>query len=239
MRPKMILVATVLGGLLAASPAAQAHVLGYTFTEIYPPGAAPGTIVGSFSYGLNNLGQVVGGYQDSLGSLHGYIYTGGKYVTFDEPGAAGQTSLNGINDFGQIVGTGHSGAVGQGPANTFLYNHGKFTNIANSDDFSPLGLNDRGQILGFSPVSATGNYAVYTAGVFTPLPTVSGAAFIEYNGFNNIAQFVGVYLEGSSAASFVETKGVLHCHQRSRRRPGRLYNRLRHQRLGTDRRELL
>ena len=88
MRPKMILVATVLGGLLAASPAAQAHVLGYTFTEIYPPGAAPGTIVGSFSYGLNNLGQVVGGYQDSLGSLHGYIYTGGKYVTFDEPGAA-------------------------------------------------------------------------------------------------------------------------------------------------------
>jgi hypothetical protein len=200
MRAKMILAATALGGLLAASPAAQAHVLGYTFTEIYAPGAAPGTFVGTLNYGLNDFGQVVGGYQDNAGNFHGYTYTGGKYVTFDEPGAAGQTLLSGINDFGQIVGVGN--------AETFLYNRSKFTNIANSNDFSPLGINDRGQILGFSPVSTTGNYAVYTAGVFTPLPTVQGAAFTTYNGFNNLGQFVGVYIEGSSSPAFVETKGV-------------------------------
>jgi uncharacterized membrane protein len=200
MRPKTILIAAALGGLLAASTGARAHILGYTFTAIYPPGAAAGTLVGNFNYGLNNLGQVVGGYQDSANNVHGYIYAEGKYVTFDAPEAVGQTTLNGINDLGQIVG------VGDGE--TFLYNHGKFSNIANSNDFSPVGINDRSQILGFSPISTTGNFAVYTAGAITPLPTVPGAAFTTYSGFNNLGQFVGNYFEASSAPAFVETKGV-------------------------------
>ncbi|MBV8441001.1 MAG: hypothetical protein JO312_10670, partial [Hyphomicrobiales bacterium] len=128
MRSTMILATAALGGLLAVSPDARADGVGYTFSEIYPPGAAPGTLVGYSNYGLNNIGQVVGGYQDNAGNVHGYIYSGGKYVTFDAPGSIAGTSLNGINDFGQTVGTAAFGSTGQGE--TFLYSQGKLTKIA-------------------------------------------------------------------------------------------------------------
>jgi uncharacterized membrane protein len=199
MRQTMVLATAALGGLLAASPATQAGVV-YTFAEISPPGQA---FSSSVNYGLNNLGQVVGAYETSA-AVHGYIYTGGKYVTFDAPGAS-DTFLNGINDFGQIVGTEVFGAPGQGTSEVFLDNHGKFTNIANSNDFVAIGINDRGQILGFNPNTGAG--IVETHGVLTPLPNVTGAAFTSYNGFNNLGQFVGIYFEGGQFA-FVETKGV-------------------------------
>jgi hypothetical protein len=192
-----ILAATAaLGGLFAASSTSEAQAFGYTFTEIYPPGTAPGTLVGDFNYGLNNFGQVVGGYEDNADNVHGYIYTGGKYVTFDAP--SGDTALNGINDLGQIV--------GEARGETFIYSQGKFTSIASSQDFYPLGINDKGQILGEN--FDTGAPAVYAHDVFTPLPTVTGALFTEYNGFNNIGQFVGVYCNIAGCSGFIETKGA-------------------------------
>jgi len=34
--------------------------------------------------GINDSGQIVGRYQDP-GGLHGFLYSGGNYVTLDDP----------------------------------------------------------------------------------------------------------------------------------------------------------
>src|SRR5262245_7763447 len=65
-----------------------------TFTTIDPPGSY-------YTYGINNLGQVVGYYQGSVN--HGFLLSGGVYTTIDPPGSV-LTEAHGINDSGQIVG---------------------------------------------------------------------------------------------------------------------------------------
>jgi uncharacterized membrane protein len=119
-----ILTATAaLSGLLAASLPAQAHLVSYSYTMIDVPGSIAET---TNANGINNLGQVVGDYQDSVGS-HGYIYSHGKYATFNVPGAI-DTLPTGINDKGQIVGNYYDGSKLQG----FLETRGAFTNIEGS-----------------------------------------------------------------------------------------------------------
>jgi probable HAF family extracellular repeat protein len=54
------------------------------------------------AFGINNAGQIVGGYQDSTGT-HGFVYSGGVYTTLNDP-LGTQTQAWGINDRGQIVG---------------------------------------------------------------------------------------------------------------------------------------
>ena len=104
MRKEMTIVAAAaIGGLLAASSTSQAKTVGYTFTDIDVPGSTPGS-TGLNGLGMNNLGQVVGTYNDSSGD-HNFLYTNGKYVTV--PGAPGafETHIFGINDWGQMLGT--------------------------------------------------------------------------------------------------------------------------------------
>lgn len=62
----------------------------------------PGATV-TEALGLNNMGQVVGFYNDAAGSPHGFIYSGGVFTALNDPGAT-QTTVNGINNFGQVVG---------------------------------------------------------------------------------------------------------------------------------------
>jgi len=64
----------------------------------------PGATV-TEALGLNNLGQVVGFYNDAMGNPHGFIFSGGVFTSIDDTAApATQTTINGINNFGQIVG---------------------------------------------------------------------------------------------------------------------------------------
>lgn len=64
----------------------------------------PGATV-TEALGLNNLGQVVGFYNDAAGNPHGFIYSGGSFTSIDDTAApATQTTINGINNLGQIVG---------------------------------------------------------------------------------------------------------------------------------------
>jgi uncharacterized membrane protein len=53
--------------------------------------------------GVNNLGQVVGGYLDAQGRPPGYRWDKGRFTTIDVPGAIG-TMLGDLNDRGEIVG---------------------------------------------------------------------------------------------------------------------------------------
>ena len=88
-------------------------------------------------FGLNDLGQVVGEFQDPDG-LHAFRWDRGRFTTLDFPGAVATSAL-GINNRGQIVGiyfddlTARPGTVPGAPRTT------------------ATGINDRGAI--------TGNYA--------------------------------------------------------------------------------
>jgi hypothetical protein len=94
MRKEMTILfaAAALGGILDASWASKAHALGYTFTDIEVPGSQPGT-TGFFGLSLNNRGQVVGSYVDSAGNENGFLYSGGKYLTLNAPGAIDTSSM--------------------------------------------------------------------------------------------------------------------------------------------------
>jgi hypothetical protein len=62
-------------------------------------------------FGCNNNGGIVGQVTDSAGELHGFVYREGWFHAFDAPGSSQVpqfgvqgTLINGINDFGDIVG---------------------------------------------------------------------------------------------------------------------------------------
>src|SRR5205823_14439873 len=87
---------------------------------------------GTFAYGINNSGQIVGSYANNIGSgIHGFVYSGGSYITLDDPWAethnAGLgTVASGINDAGQIAGFYYDfGAHPHG----FLYSGGVYTTL--------------------------------------------------------------------------------------------------------------
>src|ERR1700757_4250991 len=75
----------------------------FTYTTLDDPLGINGT----FATGVNASGQVVGSYNDSGGSAHGFLYSGGTYTTFNDPdaGNGGDTIPDGINNLGQVVGT--------------------------------------------------------------------------------------------------------------------------------------
>src|SRR6516162_8409298 len=74
----------------------------YSFTTIDGP-------VGydTSAYGINNSGQIVGGFTASDALIHGFLYTGGSFTFIDDPrDRAIYNEANGINNSGQIVGVG-------------------------------------------------------------------------------------------------------------------------------------
>jgi probable HAF family extracellular repeat protein len=73
---------------------------GATFTTLDDPAA----FFGTFASGINDRGQIVGSYFDSVDDQHGFLYSGGFYTTIDDPLATNGTIVQGINDAGQIVG---------------------------------------------------------------------------------------------------------------------------------------
>jgi hypothetical protein len=202
MRRTTILAATAaLGGLLICSPAAQAGIR-YTFADIDVPGSQLGT-TGEFGLALNNLGQVAGSYTDNAGNSDGFLYTNGKYVTIDAPGAI-NTFVYGLNDWGQILGV---SSFSNGNSYVFLDTHGTFTNIANANDFYPYNnaLNDRDQVLG--QLSGGNGGVLNPNGVITAID-LSGAPGQAYaSGFNNFDQFTGTISDSVGEHAFIGRKG--------------------------------
>jgi probable HAF family extracellular repeat protein len=125
-----------------------------------------------------------------------------SFTTFDPPGSA-RTTLNGINDSGQIVG--YYNNPGPGNANGFLYSNGSFTTIdvpgANYTD--AWGISNSGQIVGQFG-DATGFHGfLYSNGSFTTIdfPGVGGSAAV---GINDSGQIVGF---NNATGSFLYTAG--------------------------------
>ena len=106
-------------------------------TEIHPAGA-----VGSWGVGINNLGQVVGGYRSESARTHAFLWDNGTFTDLGSPGGFG-SSARSINDRSQIVGAYPilgGGSVG------FLWEDGVMTDLP----LIPNDINFHGEIVGGS-----------------------------------------------------------------------------------------
>jgi len=156
---------------------------------------------GTFAQDVNDLGQIVGNYQDAGGNNHGFLYSGGVFTSIDDPLAGAGPSGNGsfaqgINDAGEIVGY-YWDAVG---THGFLYSGGVFTTL---DD--PLvvysgfggtfanGINNSDEIVGRFDSDATYSFIATqdSAGVSTSVVTltkgdVDGIASYDTTGWTQL-----------------------------------------------------
>src|SRR2546430_12549872 len=73
----------------------------YTYTTLDDPLAT--TTLGTEAFGINDSGQIVGRYYSN--GFHGFFYTGGTYITLDDPLAGSSNTMAfGINGARHIVG---------------------------------------------------------------------------------------------------------------------------------------
>jgi probable HAF family extracellular repeat protein len=167
------------------------------FTRIDFPGARV-----TVAAGVNNRGQVVGGYLDAQGTPHGYRWDKGRFTTIDVPGSSG-TMVGDLNDRGEIVGVysdDPNDPTGTTEAHGFLLSRGDFTTFdAPGVAFTqPSKINNRGQIVGstLSDAALADFHGFLLAkgpsGPFTPID-FPGAPRTVAVGINDRAQIVGAY----------------------------------------------
>jgi probable HAF family extracellular repeat protein len=167
------------------------------FITLDPPGA----IGGSFAFGINDYGQVVGHYYSDSQSLksHGFLYDQGVFTTIDVPGAFG-TFVYGINNHGQIVG--HYSTIYEGD-HGFVYDAGTFTTIdvLGTNATGPRGINNHGQVSGFYISGGRPYGFLYDQGVFTTID-VPGFSFTVGFGINDYRQIAGYYYDSSDRVQY-------------------------------------
>jgi probable HAF family extracellular repeat protein len=168
-----------------------------TYTSIDDPKAA--TPYGTAAWGINRIGEIVGGYWDGTKS-HGFTLSNGTYDDIDVPGST-YTAAIGINTAGSIVGW-YGGTDGN--VHGFLYD-GSFTTIdypgypANYVE----GINDKGQLVGGYGDGVLAHYVyqhgfLYQNGQFTSINVPFGPAAVTQPGvINNKGAIVGLYVDGS------------------------------------------
>jgi probable HAF family extracellular repeat protein len=143
--------------------------------------------------GINNSGRIVGDYVDANGVGHGFIREpDGNFTTIDIPGAT-STGISDINDHGQMTGL---YVDADGKSHGFLWDNGVVTNIdAPGATLAtlPLGINNRGDIVGGYFDDARRHGFVFSDGKFTT--TTASGAFVETFPFDidDRGQIVGFY----------------------------------------------
>ena len=151
----------------------------------------------SFARGINNVGDIVGGYFDNDGNEHGFLFHHGVLTTLDVPfaGSLG-TQLNSLNDSGTIVGVWVDGAF---TAHGFTYQKGAFAHLdyPGALDTFPYAINARGDIAGNwdSDQSTVGHGFVFSNGqlfsIDAPDAILDGTAA---TGINDNGQVVGSFI---------------------------------------------
>ena len=197
-------------------PSAPPATTTYTFRTLEDPSA----VFGTYAYGINKYGQIVGYYVDGNGQKNGFIYSQGTFTTItgtqsvtDANGGTHTYTLpivpQGINDTDQIVGYFTGGG--------FLYNY-------NTGAFFPpgsyvvgtglaQGINNQNVIVGSYSTSSWpgGPYshgAIYPNYQSSPQPGNSGNTTLDYpnapstfaDGINNQGMVVGYYIDSNKRA---------------------------------------
>jgi hypothetical protein len=170
----------------------------YTFAAFDVPGAFETQV-----WGINDAGEIVGGYTDRAHFSHGFVMRDGEFTTIDYPGPM-PTTATGINNSGLIVGS----FVDLGAGSEFFgftaWN-GKFTRTGYSNSTGTWfnSVNNRQDIAGYSylPDQSTPYNFLFSQGQFTPINLPLAAPYYVA-GLNDLGDLTVV----SSASGFL-------CHQ--------------------------
>jgi probable HAF family extracellular repeat protein/parallel beta-helix repeat protein len=143
---------------------------------------------------INDAGQVVGyAYIDGF-TAHAYLYSGGGMTDLGTLGGWISNAL-GINHLGQVAG--FSNISGSSTSHAFLYTGGRMTDLGTlGGDSIAEGINDAGQVVGYSYVNSSQTHAfLYTGGRMRDLndllPSGSGWELVYASAINNHGQVVG------------------------------------------------
>jgi probable HAF family extracellular repeat protein len=157
-----------------------------TFTEVKFPGNGLFTV----PFKINNAGTIVGWVHNFSESVFfGFSLTGTAYRKIVPPGYT-KSSVSGINNPGEIVGSASSGSQFL----NFLLVNGKFRKIQLPPGaVSVLGINDTRAIVG-SYIARTGNTQGFLlqTGAFQPL-VFPGSSFTISEAINNSGEVVGQF----------------------------------------------
>jgi probable HAF family extracellular repeat protein len=182
---------------VTAAAAADGPKLSFKFKAVKVPGATsaePG--------GVNNAGVSVGLYLDSSSVEHGYILSGTKLTTLDDPNAtAGTTAGSNLNPDGavSVVGSYISSATSESVG--FLYKGGKYTDVAGPSGAiaaSANAINDKGAIVGnYTDSSGVTHGFLLVGSTYTTLD-VPGATATIATGINKSGNICFYWLDSSS-----------------------------------------
>ena len=155
---------------------------------------------GTYAYGINKSGQVVGQGLVTSSEFHAFLYSGGQMMDLGTFPGGSQASASAINDAGQVVGISDgtiaiSKKTTQSFSHAFLYTNGKMVDLGTPSGTTASqanAINGNGQIVGvfyFSGLPA--HAALYSNGAWTDLGAYPGASATEATGINNTGQIVG------------------------------------------------
>ena len=180
---------------------------GGKFTPIAVPFAGA---LGTFPYGINNSGEIVGGWWDSNTIEHGFTLIGNTYTSFDYPDGS-ETGGFGINSAGDIVGAYEDAS---GVDHGFLLSGGTYTsfNFPGAGETDPYAINDSGDIVGLycttteCPSGLDGAQGfLLSNGVFTTI-AIPGEPISYAAGINNNGVIVGTYVDAAGlSVAFMAT----------------------------------
>jgi len=170
--------------LLAASALCVGNSASGAETGINVPG-----VTFTSANGINDRSQIVGSYKDAANKSHGFLRTGGQYVTIDVPNADG-TEAWGINNKAEIVGW----YTVNGQSHGFRFANGRYTTLepAGATSSNAYGINDLDQVVGIYASGGVTHGYLWTHGQFVTidLPN-SGTTSAVPRGINRYGQVVG------------------------------------------------
>ena len=144
-------------------------------------------------YGINNRGQIVGGYDTTGFAVHGFVLDRGRYTTIDVPGASRTIALR-INARGQTIGFYLDAA---GTTRVYLRAaNGSLTTLAFPGAVAtvPFGINNRGHVVGFyMDANQVRHGFLFEDGSLTTIDHPLAASDSQAHDLNDRGQIVGLY----------------------------------------------
>jgi len=159
----------------------------------------------SLATAINSSGEVAGwNSYDSSASFdpQAFIFSNGSMQNINSSTLfPSGTEANGINDSGEVVGTGY---LTSSNFHAFLFSGGKMKDLGPPGAFqaSAIAINNSSQIIGgyYLASGATGEF-LFTGGKMTTLPTPAGASAVSAFAINDNGEIAGQIFLSSGAPS--------------------------------------
>lgn len=170
-----------------------------------------GTLGGpvSAAFGINNLGQVVGGADLANGTRHPFRWENGVMTDLGTPPPFAQCQAQDINNHGVVCGYCCCGAG-------FVWENGVFTKLphltgAQTGDTSAEAINDARQVVGASIALGTGGAQhafLWENGTMSDLGTLGGSHSVAWD-INSAGQVVGKAFTQVAERAFLWEGGMM------------------------------